>query len=104
MHRQLLLNTNPLARSSDPITSHLAAKEGVESGRIGRNMEMALMALRRNPGVTSAELSEFRLAPSRQESARRLPDLEKRGLAEKGVSRTCKVTGRLCVTWWPVKN
>jgi hypothetical protein len=32
--------------------------------------------------------------------ARRLPELERRGLVKKGEPRICRVKGSRCTTWW----
>jgi hypothetical protein len=46
-----------------------------------------------------ADLAHF-MGIDRYVTARRLPDLERTGQAEKGNARMCTVTGRNCVTWW----
>ncbi len=89
-----------LARTADPDTSHEAARECIASGRLGRHMRLALSAIVKHQGCTSAELVEW-CELNRHEVARRLPDLEKRGLVRQGESRACWVTKRQSVTWWP---
>lgn len=87
-----------LARGDDPETSHGAARRLVKSGRLSEQKRQVLRALRRVPGVTSAELAE-QMKVDRYMTGRRLPDLEKAGLAKKGQSRVCRARGTRAVTW-----
>jgi len=57
-------------------------------------------ALRRNPGLTSAEIANL-MGGDRYIPSRRLPDLERAGLVKRGRARTCAVTKSQCITWWP---
>lgn len=89
------------ARRSDPDSSHRAADEGEQSGRIARRLAAALEAVRRFPGATSAELAELAAAPDgldvgswRVELRRRLPELRDRGLVKR--TRLGKADRR----WW----
>ena len=87
-----------LARRGDPDTSHEAARRLVESGRLSEQKRAVLSALRREPGVTSAELAQ-RMGVDRYTTGRRLPDLEKAGLVKKGEKRICRARGTRAVTW-----
>lgn len=72
----------PRARTRDPLSSHAAADEGERSGRIGRQMQRVLDAIRATPGMTSGELAA-RHGMDRHMVARRCPDLERRGLVRR---------------------
>jgi DNA-binding MarR family transcriptional regulator len=72
----------PRARTTDPLASHAAADAAEASGLIGRQCAAVLELVRRTPGLTSAELSA-RHRMDRYVIARRLPDLERRGLVKR---------------------
>ena len=84
----------PLARSSDPLSSHLAADEVTRSGR------RALLAWLRGQTrpMTSAEIA-VASGMDRHGVARRLPDLAHDGLEERCSMHDCGVTGRLAINW-----
>jgi response regulator of citrate/malate metabolism len=89
----------PLAASADPISSHLAAAEVTASGRRDSQKREILEALRAESApVTSMELARA-AGIDRYTVARRLPDLERDRLVERGQLRDCRVSGRPCVTW-----
>lgn len=90
--------TKPLVHRADPITSLMAARELVESGRLGQQLHAVLAALRAWSGSTSDELAE-QSGIDRFVCARRLPDLARLGLAKKGPRRESRMTGRQGVTW-----
>lgn len=81
------------ARRDDPESSHRAADQAERSGRIGRQLEAALAAVRERPGLTSLELAEA-TGIDRYTLARRLPELARRGL----VHRDERPDG---IRWWP---
>ena len=89
----------PIARSSDPITSHIAASDVTGSGVRGCHMATIIDTVRRAPGRTSAELAII-CGLERHEAARRTSDAEKVGAIRKGDPVKCTVSGRLAVTWW----
>lgn len=91
------LNT-PIARRSDPATSHAAAKEITESGARGRQHQEVLELVKAHPKLTSRELAVFSQL-DRYILARRLPELEAAGLVRKGEARECGVSGFKAVTW-----
>jgi hypothetical protein len=104
----LQFSAQPRARESDPLSSHLAAREVKESGRLGKQQAEVLAAVKRWPGLTSAELAS-RMAQERgcawfslrHMVARRLPDLEPIFIV-KGKMRRCSMTTHSAVEWWPV--
>lgn len=71
----------PIARRSDPPTSQEAAERYTRTRRASDKARV-LAALREHSGVTSWELAE-RSGLDRYLCARRLPDLERDGTAEK---------------------
>jgi hypothetical protein len=95
------LSDMPIARASDPETSHLAADAVTRSGKRGAQQAVCLEAVRKNPGSTSAELSKV-IGVDRFMPARRLPEIEHAGLIRRGAIAECMVTGSMCLTWWPV--
>lgn len=92
----------PVARATDPATSHLAAEAITASGARDAQAQLAAEAVRKHPGHTSNELAE--LCPlDRYALARRLPECATAGAVRRGQSRECRVSGRSAVTWWPVE-
>jgi len=88
----------PIARASDPATSHEAAAH--MATRLGEAQEWALGILRANPGRTSNELDKIAGTP-RGDVRKRLPELERAGLAYRDGVRVCGVTGFKAAVWWP---
>ena len=91
----------PLAHRVDPLTSFAAGERFQKSGWLRGQMLLVLLALRKWPGKTSAELAEL-AGLDRHAVARRLPNLADRGLAERGLERECKVYRTPCITWRPL--
>lgn len=89
----------PIARDSDPESSHEAAREITQSGARMRQLEIVLNAVRERPGCTSLELST-RIRLDRYAVARRLPELESAGLIRRGEIRLCSVGERKGITWY----
>lgn len=97
------VETRAIARHKDPGSSHAAAREHITSGRHASQMAAVLDALRAAPGSTSSEIADA-LRCDRYTPSRRLPDLLRAGLVSRGDSRQCRVSGRMCVTWWPQRE
>lgn len=97
------------ARNTDPETSHAAAKAVRDVGALTRQQFTVRGKVVANPGLTSAELAAHHAKLQcrgtwetyRPMYGRRLPELEGVHI-RKGPPRICKVTGRMCVTWWPL--
>ena len=91
-----------LARRTDPDTSHQAAIQFVALGKHAKQSAEVLNTLRRINAsrvmVTSAELAAY-MGVDRYVTARRLPDLAKKGLVEKCRKTICTVNGTPAVTW-----
>lgn len=85
---------HPKARRSDPISSHLAGTENERSGRAATQRDQVLRALRNQPNSTTKELAEMS-GLDRHMVARRMPELEQRGLA-----RGLRLPGG--IQWWVV--
>lgn len=102
MQQQQEMFDAPIARRTDPLTSHEAAADITESGVRGRQMADVLTAVKRYPGRTSAELGSVSRF-DRWVAARRLPELEKKGLVVRGEARKCRITSKRSITWWPVQ-
>lgn len=89
----------PIARKTDPQTSHQAAKAFTDSGkRHGQCLEIFEL-VRRWPRRTSAELAHISEKFDRYQIARRLPDLERAGLVRKGIARECRVNKTQAHEW-----
>lgn len=88
---------NPIARTTDPLTSHEAAAELTRSGRRGTQAEQVLAVVRRWSGLTAGEIGEIS-GLGHVPAQRRLSDLERAGHIEKGEPRS--FNGRRQVTWW----
>lgn len=92
-----------LARRSDPYSSHRAAFDVTASGVACSQSEWFLHAVRQHPGLTASELAELSGVYDRYQANRRLADLCREGLVEKGDARP-GLSGRLEVTWAPVRE
>lgn len=99
--QHLRLVETPIARSSDPESSHRAANEITASGRRQQQIAMVIDMVRKFPGMTSMELAGM-TGEDRYVLARRLPEAVTAGAIAKGQQRPCSVTGKLALTWWPV--
>lgn len=91
------------ARSTDPDTSHAAARENAESGAGDRQRLAVLAAVRSKPGMTSDELAAS-IHVDRHIPGRRLSELEHAGLVRRGEARKSELTGRDGLTWFPVEG
>lgn len=90
----------PIARTTDPATSHKAAARITRSGSRERRMDVFVRLVRETPGLTAAELSA-RHKESQYEASKRLSDAFRAGLINRGVPRACSVTGHDAFTWVP---
>ena len=97
------------ARTNDPGTSHEAARNHRELGRMSENCEIVRMALLRNGPSTGCELHEFLNDPvknphgkrlDRTEVSRRLSDCEKLGAVKRSGQRKCSVKGNTQTLWY----
>jgi hypothetical protein len=89
----------PLARSSDPLSSHLAADEFTRSGRRGAQKRALLSWLRgQSQPMTSAEIA-LASGMDRHGVARRLPDCERDGSVVRCGMRECRVNRGPALTW-----
>jgi len=95
------------ARNTDPITSHMAADDVTVSGKRQTHVRILSEIVANNPGMTSAEIafmvSDKHPDLNRHEVARRLAD-GKGCTLRQGVSRKCRRSNRMCITWWPTES
>ena len=95
-----LLPARPVARCSDPETSHRAAAQITKSGHLGRSCARTLHVLAAHPGPapTSAELArgDLRLFFFYD---RGISDIYTRGLVAHEEARACRQTGKIALTW-----
>ena len=87
------------SRNTDPESSAIAGELIEKSGLASKHRLVVLNAVRRFPGLTSAELAE-RTPLDRYQVARRLPEIS--GVV-RGAARKCYVTDIKSVTWWAAK-
>lgn len=93
-----LLADQPVARNSDPGTSHEAARR-IRPARATQQREI-LAGCQAHPGHTSAELAAI-LGMDRYTVARRLPELRSARLVANGDARICTATGSRAMIWLP---
>jgi hypothetical protein len=94
------MSNMPIARTTDPVSSHAAASEVTRSGSRLRQQRIALLVVRDYPGNTSREPAGYCML-DRYQLAQRLPELEESHLVRKGPTRECSVGKRIAVTWLP---
>ena len=93
-------NQQPLFRTTDPVTSSLAAEKLTRGGKRDSQKQQVLDYLRQHPGRwTSAEIAKYGHM-ERHMAARRLPDLEEDKLVQRcGTKYACSITGHAAVIW-----
>ncbi len=89
-----------LARTTDPITSHQAARDAEHRGVAAAHRLLCLAQVTHQPGLTAAEIAEA-TGLERHAPSRRLPELRDAGLVVNGPIRLCAVKGRRSLTWNP---
>lgn len=88
-------------RALDPDTSRAAARRADAAGAPATQAAWFLAAVRARPGLTASELAEASAGRyDRYAANRRLADLERLGLVQKGPARRAP-SGRPEVTWLP---
>ena len=90
--------TAPIARRSDPPTSHVAASEHTATGARGANAELLYAAIAAHPGLTCGELLDV-CGLDRAECSKRLSDLHAAFRIEAVAVRRCSKSGRPARTW-----
>ena len=90
----------PIARNTDPESSHLAAREITASGKREDQQHQTIAAVQRYPGLTMQELAA-RTNLCRFMLGRRISECETAGKVRRGQKRKCTVTGRQAEPWWP---
>ena len=88
----------PIARNTDPASSHIAAHEITYSGARTTQQIEAFQLVAAYPSHTSRELAYFSEL-DRYQMARRLSDLEHAGFVKKGPIRRDDTNQRMAVTW-----
>ena len=97
MNQLTFPNLEPLARSTDPVTSHLSAARFTASRRQSQKSRI-LAAVEALPLHTSAEIAA-KTGIDRYVVARRLPDLRTDGKVRNRGSRVCTQTGERALVW-----
>jgi CRP-like cAMP-binding protein len=91
------------ARTTDPSTSHEAARDAERRGVAAAQRLLCLAQVTRHPGQTAAEVAEG-TGLERHAPSRRLPELRDAGLVVNGPIRICTVKGRRSLTWIPTQE
>lgn len=81
----------PLARSSDPTTSHKAVEALRSSGQLKTQANKILEAVRKNPGLTAREYEQL---TGIRDVHKRIKGLENAGVIRRLDQRQCRVTKR----------
>ena len=92
------VSSSPIARASDPGTSHAAAEALTRSGGRVRQLDVVLRAVLAHPGLTGTELGDT-TGMGQVPAVRRLSELKNRGMVVQGAP--VGLNGRRQVTWWP---
>ncbi len=92
-----------LSRTTDPATSHEAAALMDATGTAEAHRAKCLAVVRREPGLTAAEVA-VAAGLERHEPSRRLPELRTSLLVVNGPSRICRAQGHRSMTWWPIEG
>ena len=93
------IDAPPIARNTDPETSHLAAARITRSGDRAAHMALMLAAVIANPGRTSGELA-FISGLERHEASRRLSDLHDKAKVYRQGKRKCERMGTMQMCWY----
>jgi len=100
-HADLPLFRTPIAKNTDPASSHIAAERMDDSGARMRNVVRVSRYVRTHPGSTAAELQALIGDLDVVEVQRRLSDMKNAGNAHHGPRlRYCRIAGQRVVTWW----
>jgi len=91
-----------LSRRQDPSSSKAAARALVRSGKLNRQQEETLTAVRAKPGSTAWELADGN-ATLRYKYSRRLPELLAKNKVFHGIVRVCRIAKTRQWTWEPVE-
>lgn len=94
-----LPSNQPLARKADPVTSHIAASDIIQS--LAELHRWARKCVLEAPGLTQRELGAKYCPLDLRKIGRRLNEIEKAGWVRRGMKRHCSVSGKLAETWWP---
>ena len=89
----------PIARATDPATSHEAAEHMNATGKRKKQRQIAFEMVRQHPRLTADELALYSGKLDRYQLNRRLPELETAGLVERCQARPSRFTGRNASTW-----
>lgn len=98
----------PMARESDPQTSHDAAERHTVLGKRAERSRQVLALIATHPGSTTGELSRYMFdkhpdLPMRtcaESPHKRAGELERHDLASRGEKRECLDSGYVCETWY----
>lgn len=99
----LAIKLPPASRTTDHGTSKAAEKHVNETGHRLTQAESVLELVRKHPGKTAVELTEW-IDLDRYQVQRRLSDLSQSGALRKGKARKCSIKLTAATTWWPKRS
>lgn len=92
-------HVRPIARNTDPVTSHQAAQHMKDSGKLEGQGAHVLDLVKAHPNCTAFELTDY-TELDRYQIQRRLSDLAEAGKVKaSSVGRRCAKSGRSACTW-----
>ncbi len=86
-------------RLADPATSQAAYEKMSADGTLSRSRLEIAQFLAYSNGEITAGMIAYELKRNRNNVATRLSELERLGVAAKGVERTCPISNKQCWTW-----
>lgn len=99
IYKQGFVSPRPIARNTDPVTSHQAAHHMRESGKQGAQLDEVLRLVTAHPHCTAFELTDY-TELDRYQIQRRLSDLADMGKVKASATgRRCSKSGRNACTW-----
>lgn len=98
------LGNERLVMKRDPETSRLAAEELRGSPRLGGLQGLLFDAVKQWPGLIIREMIVEKMHMDVPTVSPRYAELRRMGLIRQGPKRRSTITGKLCLTWWPVQE
>lgn len=93
----------PIARKTDPNTSHQAAEAITKNGQRGSQCKDIFDAIQAKPGSIPGEIAA-KIGLLSHEVTKRIHDLEVKGLVVPGTERRWAGSGKNQRSWWPTSK
>lgn len=88
------------AKTGDPVQSFEAGEDAVKTGLTAKHFRMIMEVINEQPDREFANMDIAYMASlSQNQVTRRMSELERRGLIERGENRKCVYLGRNVGTW-----